>query len=120
MKSKWINVGLWVAQVFLAATLLWAGGMKLLNPSSLPWPWIKENPNLVMVTGVLNLLAGIGLVFPYLLKIKPKLTYYAALGTILLMLGASIFHISRGEASDIGFPLFVAALAAFIAWGRRK
>jgi putative oxidoreductase len=75
---------------------------------------------LVTVAGVFDMLAGIGLVLPALLKIQPKLTIYAAYGTIALMIAASIFHISRGEAKDIGFNIFVMIIAAFVAWGRNK
>jgi len=57
---------------------------------------------------------------PALLRIKPQLTIYTAYGTIVLMIAASIFHISRGEAKDIGFNIFIIVLAAFIAWGRQK
>lgn len=111
---------LWAAQVFLAATLIWAGAMKLFDPADLPWPWIKENPNLVKATGVLDVLAGIGLVLPALLRIQPQFTIYAACGTLALMIAATMFHISRGETSQIGFNIFVAITALFIAWGRHK
>lgn len=97
-----------------------AGAMKLFKPADLPWQWIKDNPDLVKATGILDLLAGIGLILPALLRIQPKLTIYAAYGTVALMVGASIFHISRGEASQIGFNIFVALIAVFIAWGRQK
>jgi uncharacterized membrane protein YphA (DoxX/SURF4 family) len=117
--SKTINIILWTAQVLLAVTFIWAGAMKIFKPADLPWLWIKENPNLVKTTGILDLLAGIGLVFPALLRIQPKLTIYASFGTIALMIGASIFHISRGEVKDIGFNIFMALLAVFIAWGRQ-
>lgn len=118
--SKTINFLLWIAQGLLAVTFIWAGSMKLFLPSELPWQWIKENPSLVKLTGILDLLAGIGLVFPALLSIKPKLTIYAAYGTIVLMISASIFHISRGEASQIGFNIFVTLIAVFIIWGTQK
>jgi hypothetical protein len=118
--SKTINIILWAAQVLLAVTLIWAGAMKLFKPEDLPWPWIKENPNLVNATGILDLLAGMGLVLPALLRIQQQLTTYAAYGTIALMIGASIFHISRGEGSQIGFNIFVLVTAGFIAWGRQK
>ena len=117
--SKTINIFLWIAQVILAALFIWAGTVKLLNPDQLPWPWIKENPGLVKFTGAIDLLAGIGLILPALFRIQPKLTIYAAYGTIVLMIAASIFHIARGEASQIGFNIFVIVLAAFIAWGRQ-
>lgn len=119
-KKSILNITLWFAQGLLALTLIWAGAMKLLKPSDLPWQWIKENPNLVTVTGILDLIAGIGIVLPSLLRIQPKLTILAAYGTIALMIGASIFHISRGEASQIGFNVFVVLIAVFIAWGRHN
>jgi DoxX-like family len=119
-KNSILNITLWFAQGLLALTLIWAGAMKLLKPSDLPWQWIKENPNLVTATGILDLLAGIGIVLPSLLRIQPKLTIFASYGTIALMIGASIFHILRGEASQIGFNVFVILIAVFIAWGRLK
>jgi len=118
--SKPMNIVLWIAQVLLAVTLIWSASMKLFKPGDLPWPWIQENPNLAKATAILDLLAGIGLVFPVLLRIQPRLTIYAAYGTIALMIGACVFHISRGEASQIGFNIFVAITSVFIAWGRHK
>ena len=118
--SKAINIILWAAQILLAVTLIWAGAMKLFKPTDLPWQWIKENPNLVKATGVLDFLAGIGFVLPALLRIQPKFLIYAAYGTLALMLAAIIFHISRGESSQIGFNIFVAITSLFIAWGRQK
>jgi uncharacterized membrane protein YphA (DoxX/SURF4 family) len=119
-KAKVLNIVLWISQILLAVTLIWAGVMKLFKSGDLPWDWVKENPNLVTITGILDLLAGIGLVFPILLRIKPKLTVYAAYGIIALMLCAFIFHISRGEKSQLGFNIFVTLIASFIAWGRNK
>jgi uncharacterized membrane protein YphA (DoxX/SURF4 family) len=119
-KTKVMNIVLWILQIFLAVIFIWAGAMKLLKPEALPWPWVKENPGLEKLTGVIDLLAGLGLVLPALLRIQPKLTIYAAYGTVTLMIAASIFHISRGEASQIGFNIFILISAAFIAWGRLK
>lgn len=118
--SKTINIFLWIAQVILAVTFIWTGSMKLFYPAALPWQWIQDNPGLVKLTGILDLLSGIGLILPALLSIQPKLTIYAAYGTIALMVAASIFHISRGEASQIGVNIFFAVIAVFIAWGRQK
>ncbi len=117
---KAINIIIWIAQFILAVTLISAGAMKLLKPADLPWQWIKENTNLVKATGILDLLSGMGLLLPTLLRIQPKLTIYASYGTIALMIGAIIFHISRGEASAIGFNIFIGLAAVFIAWGRQS
>lgn len=117
--SKTMNIVLWIAQGLLALTFIWSGFMKLFQPEELPFPWVKENLSLVLITGIVDLLAGIGIIFPALLRVQPKLTIYAAYGTIVLMIAASIFHIARGEAEDIGFNIFMALLAVFIAWGRQ-
>ena len=117
--SKTLNIMLWVAQVLLAATFIWAGAMKLFKSTDLPWAWVKENEGLVAFTGIVDVLAGLGLVLPTLLRIQPKLTIYAAYGTVLLMIAAIIFHLSRGEGSQIGFNIFCMLLAGFVAWGRK-
>ena len=114
-----MNIFLWIAQVIVAVLFIWSGSVKLFHPEQLPWPWIKQNPGLVKFTGVLDVLAGIGLILPALLRIQPKLTVYAAYGTIGLMIAAGIFHVARGEAAQIGFNIFIAVMAAFIAWGRQ-
>ncbi|SHM87068.1 DoxX-like family protein [Chitinophaga jiangningensis] len=117
---KVLNVLLWMAQGILAATLLWAGFMKILAPQGLPFPWVKEHPLLVVLTGITDLLGGAGVVLPGLLRILPKLVVTAAYGIIALMISAIIFHISRGEASDIGFNIGMIVIALFVAWGRRR
>ncbi|MDY0780305.1 DoxX family protein [Tenacibaculum sp. IB213877] len=118
--SKVLNITLWIFQILLAVTFIWAGAMKLFQPNELPWLWTKENPELVTITGILDVLAGFGLILPSLLRIQPKITIYAAYGTIALMISASIFHIMRGEGNEIGFNIFMLLSAIFIAWGRLK
>lgn len=111
-------------QVLLAAMLLWAAGMKLFQPVSQlaqQWPWTGQvAPAFVKFTGIIDLLAGLGLILPTLLRIRPKLTTLTALLVILLMLAAIVFHVSRGEASVTGVNVLFAAMAAFVAWGRNK
>lgn len=122
--SKGIHIALWVAQVLLAVSLVWASYMKLFQPVeklSAMWPWTGQVPvAVVKLTGMVDLLAALGLILPLLFRIQPKLTPIAAVGIIVLMLCAGIFHIMRGEASLIGVNIFFAVLAAFIAWGRFK
>ena len=115
-----MNISLWVVQILLSLTFIYAGIMKLLLPGDLPWIWIKENPELVWISGIVDLLAGFGLTLPSLLRIRPILTVYAAFGTIALMLSAILFHVLRGEGDQIGFNVFMLISAAFIAWGRGK
>lgn len=121
--SKALNISLWVTQFVLAAGFIWAAYTKLFTPAgklAAMWPWTADNPDLIKLTAVFDLMAGIGLVLPMLLRIQPRLTVYAAYGAIALMIAAGAFHIFRGEASLIGINIFFLVLAAFIVWGRGK
>lgn len=116
-----MNASLWTAQAVLAVSFMWAGGMKLFqSPNELArmWAWTADNASLVKLTGVLDVLAAIGLILPGLLRIQPQLTIFTAYGTIALMVAASIFHIARGESSLIGVNIIFAMIVIFIAWGR--
>ncbi len=117
-----LNITLWIVQLLLAATLIWAAGAKWFMPAdklTAMWPWTSQLSSLlVKITGVFDFLGGLGLVLPALLHIKPKLVPVAAIGLVLLMICATVFHVSRGEASSIGFNIVFALLAAFVAWGR--
>jgi putative oxidoreductase len=120
---KWLNITLWISQSLIALTLIWAAYAKLLQPieeTAKMLPWAAENPGLLKFTGCIDLLGGLGIILPAAFRIQPKLTIFAAYGTIVLMIAASAFHISRGEASLIGMNIFFLILAAFVAWGRTK
>lgn len=122
-QSKALNVLLWISQGLIALTLIWAAYAKLLQPieeTAKMLPWALDNPKLLIFTGIIDLLGGIGIILPAALKIQPKLSVFAAYGTIALMIAASVFHISRGEASLIGMNIFFLILAVFVVWGRTK
>lgn len=122
--SRFLNITLWIVQVLLAASLIWGASMKLfqaIEKLSLMWPWTGQIPeNLVKLTGIIDLLGGVGIITPTFLNIKPKLAIMAAWAIILLMICASVFHILRGEASLIGANIVFALMAGFVAWGRKK
>lgn len=121
--SKAMHITLWVAQVLLALSLISGTFLKFMpiEKISAMMPWTGQVPEIIVrLLGIVDLLGALGLILPALLRLKPKLTPWAALCTVALMLCATIFHISRGEASAIGFNLFCIVLAAFVAWGRFK
>lgn len=115
-----MNIIIWIAQGILAVAFIWAGFMKLLKPEGLPFPWVKDHPNLVVITGIIDLLGGVGIILPTALHIRPRLTVFAAYGIVALMITAMIFHIFRGEANNIGFNILMLSLAVFVAWARHK
>ncbi len=120
--SKTLHIALWIAQIMLSVSLVWAGIMKLAQPVetlAVMWPWAGQVPaSLVKFTGIVDIVGAAGLILPSLLRIQPKLTPMAAMGVIVLMIFASVFHVARGEASVIGVNIVFAAIAAFVAWGR--
>ena len=122
--SKALNIILWIAQVLLAGMFLMSGFMKVAQPIeelAKMLPWASQVPEgLVRFIGISEVLGGLGLILPALLRIKPQLTAWAAIGLALVMLFAAGFHASRGENSAIGMNVILALIAIFIAWGRFK
>lgn len=123
-KSTLLNVSLWVAQTLLAGMFIMAGITKSFQPietigASLPWV-LNAPLALIRFIGISELLGGIGLLLPSILRIKPQFTGYAAIGLALVMIFAAIFHAMRGEYSLIGINILIGLIAGFIAWGRLK
>lgn len=123
-QSKALNIALWIGQVLLAAMFLMTGMMKTFQPMEAiieMAPWVANAPAvLVRFIGISELLGGIGLLLPAILRIQPQMTGYAALGLMVVMVLAIAFHASRGEFSAIGTNVFLGAIAGFVAWGRLK
>jgi VIT1/CCC1 family predicted Fe2+/Mn2+ transporter len=120
-QSKTLTIALWAMQGLLAVSMLWAASMKLFQPVeklAQMWPWTANHEVLVKFTGIVDLLGGIGIIAPTLFGIKPKIVVMVAWAIALLMIWASVFHISRGEASLIGVNIVFAIMAGFVAWGR--
>lgn len=122
--NKALNITLWVAQALFGLMFIMAGASKAMQPiealaESMPWV-TTVSAGLVKFIGISELLGGIGLLLPSILRIKPQLTVWAAYGLALVMVLAGVFHATRGEYSAIGVNVFMMAIAIFIAWGRSK
>ena len=122
--SRALRASLWVVQILLAAVFLMAGGMKLSMPvdqlaANMPWVSGALGP-FVRFIGAAEVAGALGLVLPSATRIKPSLTVLAAAGLALLMLGGAATHIARGELGAFAVPLVLAALSAFVAWGRSQ
>jgi uncharacterized membrane protein YphA (DoxX/SURF4 family) len=112
------NVTLWVIQGLLAALFLFAGSMKLIlpieamaGPVSLPG-WFLRFIGVAEVTG------AIGLILPWLTRIRPRLTPVAASGLVIIMSGATVVTVIGGPAATAVVPLVVGLLAATVAYAR--
>jgi len=113
---------IWVAQILVGLLFLAAGFMKLTQPKAklqTNMKWVEDfSPNTIKGIGALELLGGVGVILPSLTNILPVLSPLAALGLVLVMVGAIITHIRRGETPFIVVNLVLLALAAFVAYGR--
>jgi len=114
-----MNIALWIIQVLLALLFLFAGAMKFIMPvEEMTKQMPVAIPGLFLhFIGVCEVLGGLGLILPMLLRIKPWLTPIAAAGLVILMIGAMAFSFMIGITAAI--PALVAGLlAAFVAYDR--
>ncbi|MDZ5447145.1 DoxX family protein [Micromonospora sp. 4G57] len=119
-----MNIALWIVAGLLAVAFLAGGAIKLALPrrrlAAAPGGgWVEDvNAGTVKAIGALEVLAAMGLVLPAMLDIAPVLVPVAAVGLVLLMIGAIITHLHRHEAKPILANVAYLALAVFVAWGR--
>jgi uncharacterized membrane protein len=121
--GKTMNIVLWILQILLGVYFTLVGIMHFIVPPGLPaqMAWMYElSPTLHYISGTAEILGGLGLILPSLTRIKTWLAPLAALGLAIVMVLAAIYHIQRGETMNIGFNLVLAALLAFVAYGRWK
>lgn len=122
MSTKTWNIALWTLQVLLALAFGMAGFMKLtqaLEALATNKPWVAQSPAaLVRFIGLSELLGGIGLILPALLRIRPALTVAAGAGLAVVMILAVLFHLFRGEGPMAAPALILGVLAALVSWGR--
>lgn len=121
--SKALHIGAWIAQVLLAAAFGMAGLMKLGTPSeelvAQGMTWINDAPAfLPKFIGASEVAGAVGLILPSALRILPKLTPLAAAGLLVVMVLASLLHLSLGEFAAIGANAVLGGLAAFVLWVR--
>ena len=112
------NVTLWVIQGLLAALFLFAGSMKLIlpieamaGPVALPGAFLR-------FIGVVEVLGAVGLVLPWLLRIRPELTPLAGAGLVLIMVGATAITMMGGASAGALVPFAVGLLATTVVYGR--
>lgn len=116
-----MNIALWILQVLLGIYFVFVGVTHFNVPPGLPeaMSWMYElSSGLHYFSGTAEILGGLGLVLPGLFKIQTRLTPLAGAGLALVMLGAIVWHLQRGEVSNIFINLILAGLAGFIAYGR--
>ncbi|QRP43960.1 DoxX family protein [Amycolatopsis sp. FDAARGOS 1241] len=125
-----MNIALWTGQIVLALLFALSGSLKSTmsrqrmletgqtGAAAYPLPVVR-------FAAVCELLAVLGLTLPQLTGVAPALTGWAALGLVVVMIGAMAMHarlaITRHKAAEwrnVGVNVLILALAAFVATGR--
>ena len=115
-----MKYALWTAQVLLAALFVFGGVAKLAMPieeitAAVPLPaWF------IQFIAVAEILGAIGLILPSALRIYPVLTPVAAMGLVVIMVGAVVTTVVTMDVPSAAFPLVTGLVAAFVAYGRLR
>jgi hypothetical protein len=119
-----VNIALWVAQGLLALVYLAAGGLKVVQPreqlvASGNLDWMKDSSDAcVKAVGLVEILGALGVILPWLTGIAPILTPIAAVGLVVVQIGALRVHLVRNERRPLPANVLLLLLAAFVAVGR--
>jgi uncharacterized membrane protein YphA (DoxX/SURF4 family) len=121
-----MDIVLWIAQGLLALAFLASGSAKLKDdhttfaasrPPGTSFAADLSEPTFTSI-GALEVLGAIGVVLPWALDIAPVLTPIAAAGLAVIMAGAALTHVRRGERQPIVANVILLALALTVAIGR--
>jgi hypothetical protein len=113
-----MNIVLWILQVILALLFLWGGIYKLAVPLDQIAPTLGVSVPFLKFISVCEVLGGLGLVLPAALRIKPVLTTLAAIGLLIIMVGAVSITAKIGGAAQAILPLVTGILLLVVAYGR--
>ena len=114
---------LWFLQIVMGVYFVFIGYTHFNIPENLPaaMSWMYDlSPTLHYISGTAEILGGLGLILPAVTRIQTRLVPLAASGLVLVMIGAMIYHVTRAEYQNIVSNLIIAAIAAFIVYGRWK
>src|SRR5215216_2621910 len=120
-----MNILLWILQILLALTFLFAGGTKLVMSAEAMQK--MSPPNAIMMPGwflkfigLCEVLGALGLILPGLFRRQQHLTVLAAIGLTILMIGAVVVTVMGPGVAAAGPPLVIGLLCAFVAYGRSR
>lgn len=115
---------LWVLTAVLAGMFVIAGATKAVRSKEQlvvepRMAWTEDfSPGLIRTLGVLELVGAVGLVLPGLLDAATVLVPVAAVCLAVLMVGAVVVHLRRGEVGGALMPAALLVGSVLVAWGR--
>ncbi|MFF8639731.1 DoxX family protein [Streptomyces sp. NPDC015345] len=114
-----MNIAYWIVAGLLALFYIYAGAMKVIRSRDQLRPmmaWVDRIPlPAVRVLGTVEVLGATGLILPPLTGIAPWLALAAAIGFVILQIGATTVHLT-GKDRQITLNVGLIATAAVITW----
>jgi hypothetical protein len=116
-----MNITLWVLQVLLAVAFFAHGWLFLTPPPEIAALMDASLPRwFQLFLGVAEVLAAVGLIVPAATRRLPWLVTWAAVGIMIVMVSATVYHLARAEYSSAAITLVLLAMATFVAYMRRR
>jgi uncharacterized membrane protein YphA (DoxX/SURF4 family) len=120
MKSV-VNVVLWVLQVVLGLFFVLASGApKFFAPHEMLAMPIDLPREFLIFVGTCEVLGGLGLILPGLLRRRQEMTTVAAFMLVLLTLCATVYQLLGRQPESAVFAVGVGVVCALIGYGRWK
>lgn len=115
-----MNIILWITASVLALAFVASGATKLIQPREKViaggFLWAENfSQAQIKLIGTAEVLGAVGLIVPPAFGILSVLSPPAAAGLALLMAGAVIVHLRRGETDKVGAPMTLAVLTVALA-----
>ena len=110
---KTIKILTWTLQILAALAFIMAGIMKISTPYgdlvlAENMGWAEDFSAIqIKIIGVLEFLGAIGMILPFVIKKFTFLVPLAALGLVLVMVGAIFTHLSREEPIIVNIVLLI-------------
>src|SRR3954454_17520724 len=118
-QGLWAHRLMWALQILLALVFLAHGAMMLFPPAEIAKLMNQEMPRwFQLFIGISEVLAAVGLTLPAITGVQRRLVAWAAVGLMIVMVCATIFHLRRGEYSSAATTLVLLAMATAVARGR--
>src|SRR5437867_3946815 len=114
-----MNILLWVLQVLLALAFFAHGCLFLFPPAAMVDQMNASLPRwFQLFLGGAEIVAAVGLTLPGFARIQPRLVSWAAVGIMIVMISATIFHLMRWEMSSAITTVVLLAMATLVAYMR--
>lgn len=111
--SKGKNIGAWVLQIVVAGLFMMMAVPKLMSSADTVANFERWGlpGKIYLVIGAFEMLGAIGLLIP-------KTTALAAVGLVMIMMGALYTHLAHGEMLMAMMPVMVTMMLAFVIYVR--